>query len=74
MTWPGRQDTTTEYQLEEDRWYRLTSHVDADGAASAWIDDSDPLRGTWTGTSPVTLGLACQRSGGRYCNIVVREF
>ena len=68
---PDRYDVSRRHPLSEDEWYLLSCRVDANGQIRAWLNGSNELRSTWLGTFPITLGIECQRSGGRFRNIVV---
>jgi hypothetical protein len=70
---PEEDTRSAQYPLSESEWYELRCRVEANGTVRAWIDGTNELSVPWSGRFPLTLGLCCQRSGGRYRSILVTK-
>jgi hypothetical protein len=70
---PERIRRTAVYAFVDGSWNRLRCKFEANGRVRTILNEVVVLEADWRGTNPLRVGLECQRSGGRFRNLLEQD-
>jgi hypothetical protein len=69
---PQEAKVKSTYPYVENVWNSVYCRIENDGRVTASVNGGAPLTTEWKAAFPARVELECQRSGGRFRNLVVR--